>query len=46
MCPPSDQLFLSFHGTVSSYGEFMGDRTGEMKNGTGTHELGQRTTLA
>ncbi|KAF9175027.1 Peroxisome biosynthesis protein pex1 [Mortierella sp. AD010] len=28
------------------YKEFMGDRTGEMSNGTGSHELGQRTTLA
>ncbi|KAF9198235.1 Peroxisome biosynthesis protein pex1, partial [Haplosporangium sp. Z 27] len=28
------------------YKEFLGDRTGEMSNGTGTHELGQRTTLA
>ncbi|KAF9585912.1 Peroxisome biosynthesis protein pex1 [Lunasporangiospora selenospora] len=28
------------------YKEFMGDRTGEMKNGTGSHELGQRATLA
>ncbi|KAF9902887.1 Peroxisome biosynthesis protein pex1 [Linnemannia zychae] len=26
--------------------EFMGDRNGEMSNGTGSHELGQRTTLA
>src|SRR5690554_4516178 len=29
-----------------SYKEFVGDRTGEMSNGTGSHELGQRTTLA
>ncbi|KAF9433755.1 Peroxisome biosynthesis protein pex1 [Entomortierella beljakovae] len=28
------------------YSEFMGDRTGEMPNGTGSHEPGQRTTLA
>ncbi|KAF9988264.1 Peroxisome biosynthesis protein pex1 [Mortierella antarctica] len=28
------------------YKEFLGDRTGEMSNGTGSHELGQRTTLA
>ncbi|KAF9921527.1 Peroxisome biosynthesis protein pex1 [Linnemannia zychae] len=28
------------------YSEFMGDRNGEMSNGTGSHELGQRTTLA
>ncbi|KAG0249408.1 Peroxisome biosynthesis protein pex1 [Mortierella polycephala] len=28
------------------YKEFVGDRTGEMSNGTGSHELGQRTTLA
>ncbi|KAF9116910.1 Peroxisome biosynthesis protein pex1 [Mortierella sp. AM989] len=28
------------------YNEFVGDRTGEMSNGTGSHELGQRTTLA
>ncbi|ORZ24946.1 P-loop containing nucleoside triphosphate hydrolase protein [Lobosporangium transversale] len=28
------------------YTEFLGDRTGEMSNGTGSHELGQRTTLA
>ncbi|KAG0255522.1 Peroxisome biosynthesis protein pex1 [Actinomortierella ambigua] len=28
------------------YNEFMGDRNGEMSNGTGSHELGQRATLA
>ncbi|KAF9549645.1 Peroxisome biosynthesis protein pex1 [Mortierella hygrophila] len=28
------------------YSEFVGDRNGEMSNGTGSHELGQRTTLA
>ncbi|KAG0325736.1 Peroxisome biosynthesis protein pex1, partial [Podila humilis] len=28
------------------YKEFLGDRNGEMSNGTGSHELGQRTTLA
>ncbi|KAF9415649.1 Peroxisome biosynthesis protein pex1 [Podila epigama] len=54
----SEHLEVSLNNTRSSitpeesqrldliYKEFLGDRTGEMSNGTGSHELGQRTTLA